>query len=230
MQLLHSLFSFCVWELLTWSFERRDVGEDGITNFAENVTSLTHALVTIALCYWILWADPGNTELDHMYGHSDSAMVLFASSGGYFAWELLTTLSSKNKVEWPFVLHAVVGTLCYMFAQYPYLHYYGVRFLLFELSTPFLNMMRLLPGSLYMPKLFVYTFVACRILYGVPLSYFFWQESIELLRSGTQHSAFVVVFCLLANIALNFLNFFWLCSIYYRIVGENKSKSKRNEQ
>ncbi len=224
---LRTLGFLCSWELLAWVVERLapaalKADREERARFAERVTSLAHALVTIGLCSWILWVDPdeetqrASMERDHMYGHSDGAMVLFASSCGYFAWDLYATLS-KSTVEWGFVVHAVACFLCYLFGQFPYLHYYGVRFLLFELSTPFLNVMLLLrqvgsKGALHsaVQSLFGYSFLACRILYGFPLSYFFWQESLELLRSGKQHSAFVVVYYLVANLALNGLNAFWL--------------------
>lgn len=216
-----TLLFFILWERIAWVSKTFSIWLQFIQSdhnqFSERMTSLIHALVTIVGCYCVL--TDVNIHLDHLYGYSVGAMKLFQSSCGYFMWDLYVSAFSKN-VEWAFVLHAASCVLCYSFVQYPYLHYYGVRFLLFEISTPFLNIMQLLrqlryKGTFYfiIQCAFFLTFVLTRIIYGSYISYYFWLESLDLLYSGEQHSTFVVLYYCFANIALNSINVFWMTTM-----------------
>ncbi|GBG25564.1 Topoisomerase I damage affected protein 4 [Hondaea fermentalgiana] len=197
--------------------------------FGARVTGLAHALSTIGLAFWIL-TDEEETkamDADRMYGFSDRANLLFAHSCGFFLWDIYVCVA-RAKIDWGFLVHGISCFLCYLFGQYPYLHYWGVRFLLYELSTPFLNAMLLLrqlghKGLLHscMQNMFGYSFLLVRIFYGFTISALFTRDTLDLLRSGKAHSTFVVIYYLAANVALNSLNSFWL----YKMLMTRSKKS-----
>jgi len=186
--------------------------------FSGRVTGFVHAVSVICIAFWIL-LDPEETretELDRLYGFSDRANLLFAHSCGFFLWDIFVCLGA-SKIDVGFLCHAIACFVCYLFGQYPYLHYWGVRFLLYELSTPFLNAMLIMrqlgyQGTLHdvLKNLFGYTFLVVRIFYGFYISAYFTKDSVELLQSGRAHSTFAVSYYLLANVVLNGLNSFWL--------------------
>lgn len=65
---------------------------------------------------------------------------MYATACGYFLWDALI---STYYVRWfgiGFVVHGILSLQIFLFSYHPFLQYYGPAFLLFEASTPFLNM------------------------------------------------------------------------------------------
>mmetsp|Transcript_12023 Transcript_12023/g.19111 ORF Transcript_12023/g.19111 Transcript_12023/m.19111 type:complete len:259 (+) Transcript_12023:316-1092(+) len=208
-------------------------GVEGRKKFSSRIVALVHSVFACVWCLYIMWVDHeehAKISADPMYGHSDSVSMLFAHSAGYFIWDIVSVLR-KEELDKGFIAHAICCSLCYVFGQYPYLQYFGIRFLLFEMSTPFLNIMMLLRqlGHIesryhtWSKNMFGYTFLSVRIFFGFPTSYSFLSEAFPLLWSNTHHSTLVVVYYIFANLALNFLNVFWLMSIL-RMKGAKEKK------
>ena len=94
---------------------------------------------------------------------------------GYFLYDLLIVIHTlPNGFE--YLLHAVVCGWAYWAAQTPFLQYYTVRFLLFELSTPGINVLRMLKVyncnkslETCIKGLTATMFLSCRVIYGFPL-------------------------------------------------------------
>merc|ERR1712000_690512 len=95
----------------------------------------------------------------------------------------------------------------FYFSLYPFLHLWG-RFYhgVFELSTPWIHTKCIMDLAKYdgvwkrlMEILFALSFTAVRIVLGVYVSYYWWQEMIYLITSGTAHSTPVIVYYLAAN-------------------------------
>ena len=137
--------------------------------------------------------------------------------------------------------HLVTAALAY-FATAPYLLYYGLFFFgVAEISSVPLNIVDLFKSfpelgeahpstNAFFRYVFVLSFFSIRVVAWPIVSYSFWMGSIELLRAGTSHSDFVVVFFLLANIFLTGLQFFWAYLIsrqlYKMIFGKKQPKKK----
>lgn len=83
--------------------------------------------------------DYENMVTDKAFGHSDFACHVFAMSAGYFAWDLAvsTYYYFSGALGRLFVLHAVCSLMAAILIWKPLFNYYGVMFLMFELSTPF---------------------------------------------------------------------------------------------
>jgi TLC domain len=61
---------------------------------------------------------------------------------------------------------------------------------------------------------FAVLFVVFRVVLWPYFCYFFWIDSLELLRTGTAHSIPILYLFMFVNTALTFLQIFWLREIY----------------
>ena len=108
--------------------------------------------------------------------------------------------------------------------------YYGASLLMFEASTPFLNLRWFLgqfgwtKSALYMVNtiLFATVFFLARIIYGISTCY----EGLETLYEFKAEVEIpVFVFIVIAAFSMNFLNLYWFFKIIKAaLVGESKSK------
>jgi hypothetical protein len=179
-------------------------------------TSMAHALAVSFLCVGLVAFPDGPIERDRVYGRSDRANLAFSTATAFFLYDLRNLRSSKG-VEWTYVYHHSACALCYALVQHPFLAYYAVRLLLYELSTPFLNVRQglVLLGRKSSPvlpiaeKLFGYSFLIIRLAMGLPLSYMALRDARALYQSGRQHSTAVMAYFVVANLGLNGLNLFW---------------------
>jgi hypothetical protein len=217
-------------EILT-AKERRELGA--------SVCGLVHAVAVSIVALWILLWPEADIALgpSALYGRSERSQTLFAVSTGYFMWDLITVLSNFHTYGFPFLLHAVACFGCYLMGQYPFLNYYGAAFLLFELSTPFLQARHIFlllglkshPVFPHIESAFGVAFIGCRILFGYPLSYMFIQDMRVLLASGKAHSNAVVYYNLAANVGLCALNAFWLSLMIMKGFRKRREARKRKE-
>ena len=116
--------------------------------FGSLVTSTVHALIVCAL--GLLWHFPGllprdhpsikNMVGDHMNGYSSAPAVQMGIASGYFIYDLLICIYHYKAFGNSFLIHAMVCLSIYMISdQTATIQYYTTFFLLFELSTLFLN-------------------------------------------------------------------------------------------
>lgn len=100
--------------------------------------------------------------------------------------------------------------------QRPFANYYGVNFVLYELSTPFLNVHWMLDklgmtGSnlqLYNGIALMSTFFGCRLVWGSYQTWLLTRDMITAWRSGPVPNLLFAVY-LLSNTTLTCLNFWW---------------------
>lgn len=195
-------------------------------DFRVTLTSTLHAFIVSGLGAWVFFAperhiwDDSKQGKPAIFGESPRAMLAFGIATGYFLWDIKVCLAEK-KLNLGFTIHAMLCCLVYLFGQFPFLNYYGTFFLLFEASTPFLNLrnMLLLLGQTkhhLLPlssNLFALVFFVVRILGGFTVSAGFWNAVLTLLRNEQAHSRLICYFFLLSNLALNGLNVFWFVQI-----------------
>jgi len=149
---------------------------------------------------------------DRAFGWDPRVGTLFAVTGGYFMWDSIVCLVHYEGVG--FLVHGWACLTVYLNGFRPIFAYYGPRFLLWELSTPFLNIHWMLDktGQTGSPLQFVNglillaTFAGARLVYGSVLSYQFYQTIFEA-RDGLSSAIFVGY--LLGNLVMNGLNVYW---------------------
>jgi len=188
------------------------------TNWVNLIISFVHAVIVCSLSMYVVVSPDGTMEEDRVYGSSDMANLICAIAAGYFFFDMGACLTGE-KVDPLMVFHHLASFLCYTFVQYQFLAYYAVRLLLYELSTPLLDIreMMLLLGYRNTPQLakvekaFGIVFLAARILYGIPLSIGALYDVMNVWwSSNSVHSDFIVVYFIVANVGLNTLNIMWL--------------------
>lgn len=129
----------------------------------------------------------------------------------------------------------------------PFANHYGIAFVLYELSTPFLNFHWFfdkchMTGSriqLYNGVMLVIVFFGCRLVWGTYLSVKIYQD-IWLLRgsawvshSDTKFPLWMVYAYLVSNTTLTILNVYWfnqmIQAIRKRFPGSKQAKTKHQD-
>mmetsp|Transcript_19829 Transcript_19829/g.38870 ORF Transcript_19829/g.38870 Transcript_19829/m.38870 type:complete len:215 (-) Transcript_19829:269-913(-) len=186
--------------------------------------SQVHALVVCVNALLIVLGSDNEVLLkDRMYGTTALAGWTHAFSCGYFLYDFVVVLMHLP-VDMKFLLHAVVCGLAYWYAQNPLFQYYTIRFLLFELSTPMLNIMSLAQilswpkkWQTIVEKLFGACFVGCRLIYGLPMAIAFDRYLIDLFLQQQDPKTFssnvpsspMLAFCIFAISSMAGLNVVW---------------------
>jgi len=152
-------------------------------------------------------------ELDKAFGWNDTVGRLCAMSCGYFFWDVLETLYANAGL--PFLIHGVACLCIFGMGFRPFIAYYGARSLLWEVSTPFLNIHWWLDktertGSLFQMingAFLISTFFCFRIVYGSWITWNFWYT---LYSVRSQFSTTTLTIYVVGNASLNVLNWIWL--------------------
>ncbi|KAK5175652.1 uncharacterized protein LTR77_000791 [Saxophila tyrrhenica] len=117
---------------------------------------------------------------------------------GYFLWDLCVCASHVSIFGWGMVAHAVSAVAVFGLGYRPFIYFSAPIFLLYELSSPFLNIHWFcdklhLTGSIYQAingVFLVLTFFSCRLVWGIYSSTWVFHDMFHLVRTG--HSDFVL--------------------------------------
>ncbi|EGN95539.1 hypothetical protein SERLA73DRAFT_186601 [Serpula lacrymans var. lacrymans S7.3] len=179
-------------------------------NWDVHVVSLVNAVVIIYLagrCLNIPILDE-----DRAFGWHDEACFVQAVACGYFLWDSADSLIHFTDIG--FVFHGFSCLAIYGLGLKPFLFYYGVRFLFWELSTIFLNIHWFLDktgktGSILQlvnGAFLLCSFASVRLIWGGKMSYEFFQ-TLYSVRNQIPFT-FVIVYGV-GNIVLQTLNWLW---------------------
>ena len=212
------VISLTFWELIRhvarYFLENKKFSSEITQELSIACSGTVHAVLVCSFSAFVIAIE---TKPECLYSKIELSQVIFAISSGYFIWDLMIVLFI-TRFDLAFFLHAFACLLCYVFGQYPFLNYWGLYFLMFELSTPFLHMRRAMiltknTNSKWFPiveNTFGLTFIFVRLLVGIPLSVLVWVDLIYLLEQPQKiHSYLVVYFYLIANFGLCLLNLIW---------------------
>jgi len=171
---------------------------------------------------------------DTIWSSNEYSLDIIAIAVGYFFWDSIVSLFYVKEFGSAFVLHGILCFCAYLFALQPFLNYYAGVFLLYELSTPFLQLhwflekmnlkgiwqnVQMLNGIL----LIVVFFIA-RLIMGLYNSYTFW---VSFLAAYNNLPKFLFYFYTIANTILNSLNVYWFYKMI-RLVIRLKNKTLSN--
>ncbi|KAF8489787.1 DUF887-domain-containing protein [Russula emetica] len=186
------------------------LGSRDRVGWQSHVASLVHALLILPMAARYLHLPA--LAADRAFGWDPRVGTLFAVTSGYFLWDAIVCLVHYEGMG--FVIHGWACLVIYLNVFRPFLAYYGPRFILWELSTPFLNIHWMLdktgqtgsPLQLVNGLILLCTFACARIGYGFIISYQFLQTLLEV-HDGLSSAIFASYIC--GNITLNGLNVFW---------------------
>ncbi|KAJ9157663.1 Transmembrane protein 56 [Pleurostoma richardsiae] len=147
-------------------------------NWDAHVVSLVQSVLINIMSLWVMCVDEERKQMDwqeRIWGYTGAAGLVQAFAAGYFVWDLITTLVYIDVFGVGLLAHAVSALVVYLIGFRPFLNYYGCVFILYELSTPFLNIhwffdklgMTGSKAQLYNGLCLLFTFFSARLVYGV---------------------------------------------------------------
>lgn len=205
-------------------------------NFDIHVVSMVQCVVSV-LALIPMWNHPTwkNREVDptsavlayYPYGGFVSSI-----SVGYFLWDLVVCFKYMNLFGAGFLVHAVSALFVFGSTLFPFCLPWVPAFLLFELSTPFVNInwfASKMPAGFVSDTtvivngiLLLVTFFTVRILWGFYSAivvardmFAVWDQLYKVLPVGT----------LLLNFTLNILNVYWFYKML--LIAKKKATGKK---
>jgi len=187
-----------------------------LVNWDMHVVSQFHCIPACIMAIMVM-ADPALHGLAALTTKTQLSTFLLIFSCGYFLWD--TVLSIKY-LKWfgpGFLLHGVICFILYGLALRPFLNFYAGLFLLFELSTPFLN------NNWFMDKcemtgsklqlvngvLTLLVFFGARIAGGFYYSYTFQREVGAFGDAHPEFPRMHIYIYRIANVIMCGLNAYW---------------------
>lgn len=231
-------------------------------NWDAHVVSMVQSLLINSLALWVMAVDKERAAMDQderIWGYTGAAAFIQALGAGYFVWDLFVTAANIDVFGPGTLAHAISALVVYSMGfvsriidpcccpmnpktssltnplQRPFVNYYSCNFILWELSTPFLNVhwfmdkvnMTGSKAQLYNGFLLLGSFFMARLVYGTYQSYRVFNDiwsavgtnpstekilssSLMLYATPKSEVPFWLASSYLAcNLVLNFLNFFW---------------------
>ena len=210
-------------------------------NWDVHVVSFFQSSLINLLALWVMWTDRERQEMDwrgRVWGYTGAGGMIQGFAAGYFVWDLMVTLRNVHAFGWGMFAHAVSALIVFSLGFRPFVNYYGPTFILYELSSPFLNIHWFcdkvnLTGSRFQlinGLILLFTFFCCRLVWGTYQSVRVYQDvwaalqaprrlapldpsspAAEVMRfSGNETvPTWLAAIYLGSNIVLNTLNFYW---------------------
>ncbi|TPX45270.1 hypothetical protein SeMB42_g04074 [Synchytrium endobioticum] len=185
--------------------------------WCSRLVSTAHALVVCYLSIPLL-SDPVLSR-DKVFAFTEGASHTASVTIGYFLWDTIVSLYSVETAGPSFLFHALISLIAFLLTMQPFLMYFIGPFLLFEISTPLLNInwfcdkLNMTGSTLQLINgiLLILSFFCVRMIYGLYLNYDMFY-SFYLQRDKI--SPYVIVIYGACNVSETILNFFW----FYKII------------
>ncbi|MCJ1466760.1 hypothetical protein MMC07_005380 [Pseudocyphellaria aurata] len=211
-------------------------------NWDVHVVSMVQSIVVNGLALWVMWVDEERGAMgweERVWGYDGAGGMIQGFAAGYFLWDLLVCLRWVDVFGWGMLAHAVAALVVFSLGFRPFVNFYGPTFILYELSSPFLNMhwffdkvhMTGSRAQWYNGILLLASFFSCRLVWGTYQSIRVYQDvwaglhhagfptskrledepGADVMRFAKEGSVPVWLACtyLGSNVVLNTLNFYW---------------------
>ncbi|KAI1316741.1 hypothetical protein EDD11_009557 [Mortierella claussenii] len=201
-------------------------------NWDVHVVSSFHAITIVLLSAPLLWNE--TLLRNKIFGYDFYAGQVYAIACGYFLWDTLHSIRYMKEFGIGFVFHGFCSFSVFILSFRPFLQYYGSVFLMFELSTPFLNihwfMDKLgMTGSIYQlinGIILLTVFFCARIVFGLYMSYQTYLNVLPVLELVPWH---LIIIYSAANVVLNTLNLFWFYKMIESLMKRFRPKQGRTK-
>ncbi|KAI9801521.1 MAG: hypothetical protein M1833_002753 [Piccolia ochrophora] len=176
-------------------------------NWDVHVVSLCQSVLICALALWVLYVDEERSAMgwrERVWGYTGAGGMIQGLAAGYFLWDLMVSIANVNAFGWGMLAHALCALIVFSFGfvspislyiifrvpiahdetQRPFVNYYGPTFILYELSSPFLNFhwffdkvnMTGSRAQLYNGLVLLASFFLCRLVWGTYQSLRVYQD------------------------------------------------------
>ncbi|SMR50512.1 unnamed protein product [Zymoseptoria tritici ST99CH_1E4] len=160
-------------------------------NWDVHVVSFFQSVIICALSLYVIWFDEERKETrpreawePRIWEYSGLSGLLQSFALGYFLWDFIMCTVHVDIFGWGMLAHAISALSVFALGYRPFIYFYAPVFLLYELSSPFLNIHWFcdklkLTGSIYQAingAFLTFTFFACRIIWGNISSVYVFQD------------------------------------------------------
>ncbi|CAJ2513360.1 Uu.00g014790.m01.CDS01 [Anthostomella pinea] len=146
-------------------------------NWNVHVVSFVQSTLINVLALWVMLVNDERRNMDwqeRVWGYDGACAMIQALAAGYFLWDLIVTATNVSIFGPGMLAHAVSALLVYSLGFRPFVNYYSCNFILWELSSPFLNIhwffdklgMTGSRAQLYNGLMLIATFFSCRLVWG----------------------------------------------------------------
>ncbi|CCH42479.1 putative TLC domain-containing protein [Wickerhamomyces ciferrii] len=196
-------------------------------DFHIHVVSMVQS-VLILLAIIPLFNDPILSQ-DRVFGYTPYGGFIATMALGYFIWDTIISIIYVKFFGIGFLIHGLVSSSVFLIGLKPYIMFYAPIFILFEISTPFLNLRWF---GIKFPNLFsdlfnlinnailILIFFFIRICYGWYQAYHLGSDFINA-SSDERFSLFGALVIMGGNSILNILNLYWfyrMAKVAYAII------------
>ncbi|KAL9128865.1 MAG: hypothetical protein Q9217_002554 [Psora testacea] len=212
-------------------------------NWDAHVVSLVQSTFINAAALWVIRKDKERWAMgpgERVWGYTGAMGMVQAFSTGYFLWDL-TAASSRIDVHGPGALaHAAAALAVSMFGFRPFCNYYGINFVLYELSTPFLNI------HWFMDKLgmtgstaqlingiaLLITFGGSRLVWGTFQNYRMYRDIWKAFNTtgGLPVPPWLAAVHMLASATLTGLNVVWFQKMVQTLLARFQKGEKKKDK
>ncbi|KAH7080455.1 TLC domain-containing protein [Paraphoma chrysanthemicola] len=159
--------------------------------------SMIQALFINTAALWVIFRDEERHAMDwrgRLWGYTPASGMVQGFAAGYFLWDLQISMQYLSIAGPSSLLHAIGALAVTCIGFKPFGNYYGLSFVLYELSTPFLNVHWFcdklgMTGSklqLYNGIALLFTFFGCRIVWGTYSSILIYSDIYKALTAPSQ--------------------------------------------
>ncbi|KAF2796936.1 DUF887-domain-containing protein [Melanomma pulvis-pyrius CBS 109.77] len=146
-------------------------------NWDVHIVSFVQSTVICVLALYVMWTDRERAAMNwegRVWGYTGGSGLIQAFAGGYFVWDLMVTLQNVRVFGPGMLAHAVSALFVFSLGFRPFVNFYAPTFILYELSSPFLNIhwfcdklnMTGTKLQFYNGITLLLTFFSCRLLWG----------------------------------------------------------------
>lgn len=111
-------------------------------NWDVHIVSFVQSTLICGLALWVLLTDTELRQMDtieRVHGYTGASGLIQAFAGGYFLWDLMVTVQHVRIFGIGMLFHAISALCVFSLGFRPFVNYYASIFILYELSSPFLN-------------------------------------------------------------------------------------------
>ncbi|KAK5013181.1 hypothetical protein LTR16_002101 [Cryomyces antarcticus] len=160
-------------------------------NWDVHVVSMLQSLLVCGTALWVIWCDEERGEMNwrgRVWGYTGAGGFLQAMAAGYFLWDLVVSTVHFSVFGAGLWAHAVAALMVFSLGFRPFVNFYGPIFILYELSSPFLNIhwfldkLSLTGSNLQLINgiFLTTTFFFCRLFWG---AYSSWRVFGDIYRA-----------------------------------------------
>ncbi|KAF1989758.1 DUF887-domain-containing protein, partial [Aulographum hederae CBS 113979] len=146
-------------------------------NWDVHVVSFVQSVLVCSLALWVASVDEERADMNwqgRVWGYTGAGGLVQAAACGYFMWDLWVTIRFVNVFGVGMLAHAVSALSVFCLGFRPFVNYYGSVFILYELSSPFLNIhwfcdkLALTGSNVQLTNgiVLLTTFFCCRLCWG----------------------------------------------------------------